>query len=153
MDNSIRSSLIFEEIKLYDDSLERNRLEELSDLYAIIKTTELLEVAYSRDCITAEEYTDACNRIISQFKTTESALVSRKLIDNTDSFMKEFQIDGCARAYERLVVTGISHYIIYLNLFINLFNTSYLLNLCINTYILYIYLYIKEFQLQQFMVV
>ena len=132
MDNSIRS-ILFEEIKLYDDSLERNRLEELSDLYAIIKTTELLEVAYSRDCITAEEYTDACNRIISQFKTTESALISRKLIENTDSFMKEFQIDGCARAYERLVITGNLFIIliiqIYMFIHIIIFNNDNLLTL------------------------
>ncbi len=84
-------------------------MEELSDLYAIIKATELLEAAYSRDCITSSEYTDACSRIISQFKTTESALISRKLIDSTDHFMKEYQID-CARAYERLVVTGALRY-------------------------------------------
>lgn len=94
-----------DQIKLFEDSKERQKLEELSDLYAIIKATELLEAAYSRDCITSSEYTDACSRIISQFKTTESALISRKLIDSTDHFMKEYQID-CARAYERLVVTG-----------------------------------------------
>ena len=94
-----------EEIKLFEDSKERSRLEELSDLYSIIKATELLEAAYSRDCITSEEYADACGRIISQFKTTESALISRKSIESTDSFMKEFQIES-PRAYERLVVIG-----------------------------------------------
>ena len=94
-----------DEVKLFEDSKERNRLEELSDLYAIIKATELLEAAYSRDCITAAEYSDACSRTISQFKTTESALISRKSIVSTDAFMKEFQID-CPRAYERLVVAG-----------------------------------------------
>lgn len=95
-----------DEIKLFEDSKERNRLEELSDLYAIIKATELLEAAYSRDCITAAEYSDACSRTISQFKTTESALISRKSILSTEAFMKEFQID-CPRAYERLVVAGL----------------------------------------------
>ena len=94
-----------EEIKLYEDSKERNRLEELSDLYAIIKATELLEAAYSRDCISSSEYADACSRHISQFKTAETALISRKYILSTEAFMKEFQID-CPRAYERLVVTG-----------------------------------------------
>jgi hypothetical protein len=94
-----------EEVRLYEDSKERNRLEELSDLYAIIKATELLEAAYSRDCISSTEYADACGRYISQFKTAESALISRKYITSTDAFMKEFQID-CPRAYERLVVTG-----------------------------------------------
>lgn len=94
-----------EEIQLYEDSKERNRLEELSDLYAIIKATELLELAYSRDCIKSDEYADACGRIISQFKTTESALIARKSIESTEEFMKEFQIE-CPRAYERLVKIG-----------------------------------------------
>jgi ESCRT-I complex subunit VPS28 len=94
-----------DEIKLYEDSKERGRLEELSDLYAIIKATELLEAAYSRDCITSAEYADACSRTISQFKTAESALISRKYIVSTEAFMKEFDID-CPRAFERLVVIG-----------------------------------------------
>lgn len=80
-------------------------MEELSDLYAIIKATELLEAAYSRDCISSADYADACGRTIAQFKTAESALISRKYITSTEAFMKEFQID-CPRAFERLVVTG-----------------------------------------------
>lgn len=94
-----------EEVKLYEDSKERGKLEELSDLYAIMKATELLEKAYSRDCISSSDYADACSRTISQFKTAESALISRQYITNTESFMKEYQIDT-PRAFERLVVTG-----------------------------------------------
>lgn len=94
-----------EEIRAFEDAKERNTLEELSDLYAIIKATELLEAAYSRDCITSDQYADACSRTISQFKTTETALISRKYIVSTEAFMKEYQID-CPRAFERLVVVG-----------------------------------------------
>ncbi|KAJ1395042.1 vacuolar protein sorting-associated [Ochromonadaceae sp. CCMP2298] len=97
---------ISEEMKLYDDSRERNQCEELADLYAIIKATELLEAAYSRDCITSDAYADACARTISQFKSTESALISRKTIESTEAFMREYDVD-CPRAYERLVVTGV----------------------------------------------
>ena len=75
------------------------------DLYSIIKVTESLEVAYSRDAITPSEYADACKRLISQFKTTESALVSSRAVVSADSFIREFQID-CPRAYERLLISG-----------------------------------------------
>jgi ESCRT-I complex subunit VPS28 len=94
-----------EDIELFEDSKERNHLEELSDLYSIIKATELLEAAYSRDCITSDEYADQCTRIIGQFKSTESALIKKKAIVSTEAFMKEYQID-CPRAYERLLVAG-----------------------------------------------
>ncbi len=93
------------EIKLFDNNKERNRLEDLADFYAIIKTTESLEAAYSRDATTPDEYADACKRLISQFKTAESALVSGKAIVSAEQFIREFQID-CPRAYERLIVSG-----------------------------------------------
>lgn len=95
-----------DEIKLFESSQERGRLEDLSDLYSIIKATELLEAAYSRDAISSTEYSEACQRIIAQFKATESALIHQKAIESTDKFMLEFQID-CPRAHERLVVVGV----------------------------------------------
>merc|ERR1711916_314330 len=39
-----------EEVKLYSSSRERERIEALGDLYAIIQTVEVLEKAYIRDC-------------------------------------------------------------------------------------------------------
>ena len=84
---------------------ERKSLEDLADLYSIIRATESLETAYSRDAITPTEYSDACKRLISQFKTTEAALVSSKAIVSADNFIREFQVD-CPRAYERLIVSG-----------------------------------------------
>jgi ESCRT-I complex subunit VPS28 len=93
------------EIKMYDNSKERDQLERLADLYSIIKATELLEAAYARDAITPNEYSESCGRLISQFKGTEKGLVLSKAIENADSFFKDYQID-CPRAYERLVISG-----------------------------------------------
>jgi hypothetical protein len=84
---------------------ERKCVEDLADLYSIIRATESLEAAYSRDAITPDEYAEACKRLISQFKSTESALVSSKAIVSADKFITEFQVD-CPRAYERLIVSG-----------------------------------------------
>jgi ESCRT-I complex subunit VPS28 len=96
----------FSEIKMYENTKERDNFERLADLYSIIKATELLEAAYARDAITPNEYSDACNRLIGQFKTTEKGLVLSKAIESADSFFKEYQID-CPRAYERLVISGL----------------------------------------------
>ena len=43
------------EIPLHATSKERRHLEDLADLYAIIKATEHLEKAYARDLVGAEE--------------------------------------------------------------------------------------------------
>ena len=45
-----------------------------ADLYAIIKTTEKLERAFVRDAIGAEEYEEACGRLIGQFKVLWSSM-------------------------------------------------------------------------------
>lgn len=94
------------EIKLFQDSNERRRNEELGDLYSIIKTTESLEAAFSRDAITSSEYSEACTRLISQFKSTESALITGGMISSAELFMKEYEID-CPRAYDRLIKSGV----------------------------------------------
>jgi ESCRT-I complex subunit VPS28 len=77
--------------------------DDLADLYAIVRATESLEKAYSRDMVTADEYTTSCMKLISQFKTTEAALKST--VDPT-SFLKQYTLE-CPRAYERLFKTGV----------------------------------------------
>jgi ESCRT-I complex subunit VPS28 len=94
------------EVKLYQDASERRRHEELCDLYAIIKVTESLEAAYSRDAITSLEYAEACTRLIAQFKSTESALITGGMITGADVFMREFNVD-CPRAFDRLIRSGV----------------------------------------------
>jgi ESCRT-I complex subunit VPS28 len=94
------------EIKLYESSKERALCEELSDLYSIMKATEALELAYSRDAISTSEYGEACTKLISQFRTSESGLVSGNKIVGIDEYIREYAID-CPRAYQRLVLAGV----------------------------------------------
>lgn len=102
--NNTRPEL--KEVKLFENSKERSRFEDLADLFAIIKTTESLEAAYSRDSISSTEYADSCFKLISQFKTTESVLVTSGAILSADAFITEYEID-CPRAYERLLRVGV----------------------------------------------
>ncbi|CAI5735185.1 unnamed protein product [Peronospora farinosa] len=94
------------EMKLWDDTKDRRKYEDLSDLFAIFKTTEHLEAAYVRDAITPEQYTEACTKLISQYKTAETALRLGGFIDSVNSFISEYRLD-CPRALERLVRIGV----------------------------------------------
>jgi hypothetical protein len=91
------------EVKLYGNTKERRQIDDLADLYSIIKATEALEAAYTRDAVTPDAYEAECKRLISQFKTTESALVSSGLISDVDSFMTEYAVDT-PRARNRLLL-------------------------------------------------
>lgn len=106
-------------IPLHATSKERRHLEDLADLYAIIKATEHLEKAYARDLVGAEEvraerfkvvadnpaltrrfndnlhhhpsaqYTAACLKLLTQYKSTASALTN---ID-VPSFIKTYSLE------------------------------------------------------------
>lgn len=93
------------EIKLFDNAKERDLVESLADFYSIIKATDLLEGAYSRDAMKDSEYAEACSRLITQFKNTERSLIRSGVIVNADMFFRDYQLD-CPRAYERLIVSG-----------------------------------------------
>jgi ESCRT-I complex subunit VPS28 len=100
------------EIKQFDNIKERQRVDDLADFYSIIKRTEALEAAYSRDAISRDEYSAACHLLISQFKTAEAPLLTTKAIASADSFFKEFHVD-CPRAYERLISSGVPATVIH----------------------------------------
>jgi len=94
------------EIKAYDSSKERKDIEELGTLYTIIRVTEALEAAYNRDAIQREQYAEECTKLISHFKSTESALIAAGHIANAADFMAVHQID-CPRAADRLIKYGV----------------------------------------------
>ena len=96
----------FQEIKEYDEPSERDRLEDLADLYAIIRSTNSLEVAFSRDAVSLKEYNELCTKLISQHKTTEQALVSSGSIESGESFFKQYG-SNYQRAWDRLIRTGV----------------------------------------------
>ncbi|CAG8605956.1 5783_t:CDS:2, partial [Acaulospora morrowiae] len=73
--------ILDEEVKLYANNKEREKYENLADVYAIIITMEYLEKAYVRDSVSAAELT--------QYKTAMN-LVS-DLIPDLDKFMKDYK--------------------------------------------------------------
>ena len=64
------------------------------DFYGIFKATELLEVAFSRDSCSNEEYSIHCSKLIGNFKDTEAALLSSKKINSTEEFLQQYNVTG-----------------------------------------------------------
>lgn len=58
-----------------------------------------------RDAITPEAYTEACTKLISQFKTAETALRMGGFLQEVEAFIAQYRLD-CPRAVERLVRIG-----------------------------------------------
>lgn len=52
------------------------------------------------------QYTEACTKLISQFKTAETALRAGGFLDDIESFLVTYRLD-CPRAVERLVRIGV----------------------------------------------
>lgn len=91
---------LYEEVKLYRTAREREKYDNMADLYALINTLQNLEKAYIWDCITPQEYTAACSKYLVQFK------VAFKQVQNddyptVDSFVRKFRLD-CPAALERI---------------------------------------------------
>ena len=63
-----RDLRFLEEVRLYESSGERERLDNLSELYAVIIALENLEKILGRDYISPKEYTAECSKLLTQFK-------------------------------------------------------------------------------------
>lgn len=89
--------------ELWSTAQERRRYEDLADLYAILRTTEFLELAHNRDCIESQsEYEEQCQKLINQFKATEKALLQSGQMESLEQFLLQFQVVDCPRALERI---------------------------------------------------
>lgn len=95
-----------EGVTLFKNSAERRKLDDVAELYSIIRTVERLEYCYIRDLVSADEYTQECQNLISQFKTIERTLIKDGLIESVAAFIVAYNID-CPKAKERLLVAGV----------------------------------------------
>lgn len=59
---------LYEEVKLYRHAREREKYDNMAELYALINTLQNLEKAYIWDCITPQEYTASCSKLLVQYK-------------------------------------------------------------------------------------
>ncbi|XP_071118208.1 vacuolar protein sorting-associated protein 28 homolog [Haliotis cracherodii] len=90
---------LYEEVKLYRTAREREKYDNMADLYAVINTLQSLEKAYIRDAILPKEYTAACSRLLVQFKAAFRQIQSE--FPTIEDFLKKYRLD-CPAALERI---------------------------------------------------
>ncbi|BGP50770.1 Vacuolar protein-sorting-associated protein 28 [Rhodotorula kratochvilovae] len=90
-----------EEVRLATSNADRERIEELANLYSLVVSLNYLERAYVRDSITASQYAPACTRLLAQYKTIMKLVGDA--VPSLDAFMQEYRMD-CTAAAHRLRV-------------------------------------------------
>jgi len=88
----ITSTNLNENIKLYNNSNERDLYETLAEIYSIIITLDGLERAYLKDCISETEYTETCNRLLVQYKSNLNDENVAKVFINLDAFINQWNV-------------------------------------------------------------
>ncbi|KAI3407602.1 hypothetical protein GPALN_015040 [Globodera pallida] len=86
-----------QEVRLYDNNAERDRIDNMAELYAMVNALECLEKVFSRDYIHAKEYTAECSKLLVQIKVA-LRLVSGVTIEE---FARTYHIQ-CPAALERI---------------------------------------------------
>ncbi|XP_011793411.1 PREDICTED: vacuolar protein sorting-associated protein 28 homolog isoform X3 [Colobus angolensis palliatus] len=74
---------LYEEVKLYKNAREREKYDNMAELFAVVKTMQALEKAYIKDCVSPSE----------QVQGSE--------ISTIDEFCRKFRLD-CPLAMERI---------------------------------------------------
>ncbi|NXD46659.1 VPS28 protein, partial [Copsychus sechellarum] len=76
------------------------RYDNMAELFAVVKTLQALEKAYIKDCVSPNEYTAACSRLLVQFKAALKQVQGAE-IASIDEFCRKFRLD-CPLAMERI---------------------------------------------------
>ena len=97
--SSIRPELL-EEVKLYRNAREREKYDNMAELFAVINTLQCLEKAYIKDAIRPKAYTAACSKLLVQYKAAFKQVQSDEFA-TVEDFMREYKLD-CPAAYERI---------------------------------------------------
>jgi len=91
---------LYGEVRLHRTSREREKYDNMADLFAVINTIQFLEKAYIKDSITPKEYTAACSKLLVQYKAAFKQVQGEEF-PNVETFMKKFRLD-CPAAMERI---------------------------------------------------
>lgn len=91
---------LFEEVKLYRTSREREKYDNMADLFAVINTLQCLQKAYIKDAVTPKEYTAACSKLLVQYKAAFKQVQGDEF-PTVEAFMRKCRLD-CPAALERI---------------------------------------------------
>eukprot|EP01094_Clydonella_sp_ATCC50884_P026399 TRINITY_DN7222_c0_g1_i1.p1 TRINITY_DN7222_c0_g1~~TRINITY_DN7222_c0_g1_i1.p1 ORF type:complete len:212 (-),score=50.28 TRINITY_DN7222_c0_g1_i1:144-779(-) len=88
------------EVRLATNNKERELMDDMANLFSIIKTLEHLEAAYVRDSCTPAQYTTHCEKLLGQYGTASKLL-------GPDFTLRQFMLDyrlDCPAAAHRIEV-------------------------------------------------
>jgi len=88
---------LLQEVALDDDYREQEKYDNLADIFAIIRTLQFLETAFTRDTISNADYERECDKLLLNYETA-----IRNCEDfNIDEFVQTYQF-ACAQAKYRI---------------------------------------------------
>ena len=79
---------------------EREKIENLAELFAVINTLQCLEKAYIRDSVKNKEYTGNCSKLLVQYKQAFKQVQGEEF-PTVEAFMAKYRLDAPA-ALERI---------------------------------------------------
>ncbi|MCL4118745.1 UNVERIFIED_CONTAM: hypothetical protein GTU68_008737, partial [Idotea baltica] len=91
---------LYEEVKLYNNAREREKYDNMAELYAVINTLQNLEKMYIKDAVCSKEYTASCMRLLEQCKVAFK-LVESPEFSSVEAFSRKFKME-CQAALERV---------------------------------------------------
>jgi ESCRT-I complex subunit VPS28 len=91
---------LMEEVKLARNPREREKFDNLAELFAVLTTLQCLEKAYIKDCVPPKEYTANCSKLLVQFKAAFRQVQGEEFPD-IETFMRKYRLD-CPAALERI---------------------------------------------------
>ena len=81
-----------QEVRLAENAAERDLYESLAELYSIIVTLDALEKAYLRDSIQEIEYTETCDRLLRQYRSTLADESVEAAFGDLERFKREWNV-------------------------------------------------------------
>src|SRR5687768_15820197 len=83
---------LFEEVKLYRNAREREKYDNMADLFSILTTLQQLEKAYIRDAVTPKEYTAACSKLLVQYKAAFKLVQNYEDCSTVEKFVAKYKV-------------------------------------------------------------
>ncbi|AOW00852.1 vps28 protein [Yarrowia lipolytica] len=92
-----------EEVRLYSSPKERERYENLAELYSIIVSLDYLEKAFLKDSVSQQDYSSICTRLLSQYNTLLKDEGVQNEFVSLQHFKDKYGLD-CSLATQRISV-------------------------------------------------
>ena len=81
---------LMEEVKLARNPREREKFDNLAELFAVLTTLQCLEKAYIKDCVPAKEYTSHCSKLLVQYKAAFRQVQGEEIPD-VETFCRKYR--------------------------------------------------------------